>query len=516
VVPGSVRSVPRSWAILAVAAILAAGCASQDPPAVATPGGSGPSSAPSSPAASPSGGAKGPPPQLGTASSLEPFGTTAVVSIVGHRTSEFMVAHAPANHDVLVATGMDWDGPSQTVQCAAFASADGGGSWDATAVLPGHASAKEETDPWVAISPEGVAYLTCAESGVGLLLSRSSDGGRSWRDATLVPTGGLPIKDAIGAFAGGELLVCFQQGGPLQVIRSTDDGATWTNVSPGGVAAGCNGVARGPDGTTYVLWQGGGTLEADNLSPAPPSFGVLHSRDSGVTWTSVTLDTELGPAPANMQGAPQAAAPSMAVSGRTGTLFVSAQRYQNAEVAGGAGTESQALAVLKRSRDGGATFADLEMPTAFTATCAPAEGAPAGPCNQVHPTLTVDERGRLVLQFSLSDAQSLHKETWVTVSADEGDTWVRPLQLAQSDANASFVSPGNLVPDPQNATKDPAGIPGSAQGRATDMTWPVFHRDGGEYFGITTNARGQAVDLWVQHDASGRNQIRAQRVTILD
>lgn len=503
-----------------VLALALAGCdsgapAQPGPPAptasgAATPNGALPSASPRPVA----------PPEIPPVADLAAVGTPVVVSVDGHRTSEFMAAHDPMRPDRIVAAGMDWDGPSQTVQCAAFASADGGATWTRTPVLPGLPTQKEQTDPWVTFDPAGTAYVSCAVGGTGLYLSRSHDGGMTWAEGQLVPTGGFPIKGALGAFGHGELLVCYQQGGPLHVLRSTDDGAKWTDVSPGNVPAGCNGIQRSPPGpgapagTTYVLWQGGGQLEADNLNPAPPSFGILRSTDGGVSWTSQLLESELGTAPANMQGAPQAAAPSMAVSNLTGTVVLAAQRYQNAEVAGGVGTTSQALGLLKRSTDGGMTFTDLRMPEAGTTECAAAEGAPGAVCNQVHPTLAFDARGRLILQFSLSDAQSLHKETWMTVSSDEGSTWLRPLRLAVTEANQSFVAPGNFVPDPQTVVEDPAAVPGSAGGRVTDLTWPVFHRDGGEYFGITTNGAGEAVDLWVQHDGNGRNQILAQRVAL--
>ncbi|HUR62357.1 MAG TPA: sialidase family protein [Candidatus Thermoplasmatota archaeon] len=447
------------------------------------------------------------------AQGLTPLGDAVPVSVAGHRTSEFTVARDPSNTTRLLAAGMDWDSPDATVQCTAFVSQDGGRSWKAVAALPGHASTREDTDPWVAVDAAGRSYLTCTEAGVGLLLGESTDGGLTWSEARPVPTGGIPAKDAIGAFGDGDLYLCFQQG-KLQIMHSADRGATWQQFGFKDVIAGCNGVVQGPEGNVYVMWQGGGAIEADRPQPPPPAVGVATTKDHGASWSTTTISQDLGTAPPNMQGAPQAAAPSIAASPITGTVFVAGQRYQNAEVAGPVATGSTADTVLVRSRDAAATFAPLQLPRFPSEACAD--------CNQVHPTLAVDDAGRLVLQVTLSTADSLHKEVWVTASADEGDSWLTPLLLATTDMDSSFASPGNFLPDPagvaqdaQDIASDPASAPSAAQARATNLSWAVTHRDGGEYFGITT-AGDTVVDLWVQHGPDGRNTITSRLVRILE
>lgn len=494
-------------ALLAVLAVGLAGCGGKATAPATSP--------PTQQAASPAGHPAPPQPAanhtIGPALGLQLATSPVPVSVPGHRTSEFTVARDPTQPLHLVAAGMDWDSADGTVQCAAFVSRDGGHAWTAVQALPGHVATDEDTDPWVAIDAKGVVYLTCTEAGAGLLLGKSLDGGTTWQDAQAVPTGGTAAKDALGAFGDGELYLCFQQGN-LQVLHSTDHGATWTQ-SGFDTNAGCNGVAQGPDGAVYVVWQGAGAIEADNLNPAPPAFGVLSTLDHGRSWSSVTLNSDLGTAPQNLPGAPQAAAPSLAVSNVTGTVFVAAQHYQNAEVAGGVATQSTASAILARSRDHARTFTALRLPTVPSEACAT--------CNQVHPTLAVDDRGRLVLQVTLSSADSLHKEVWMSVSGDEGDTWLPPVLLGLTDTNQSYAGAGNFLPDPASVAqaagdvaKDPGSAPGAAQAQATHETWAVFHRDGGEYFGIATTP-GVAVDLWVQHDANGKNAILARLVSIL-
>lgn len=446
-------------------------------------------------------------------------GPTVLVSVPGHRTSEFTVAADPTRPGGLLAAAMDWDSEAATVQCGAYWSADGGAAWTAVSALPGHAAVREDTDPWVAFDATGRAYLTCSEGGVGMLMGQSPDGGRTWETARPVPTGGLPIKGAVGAFGDGELVVCFQQGGAFQVLHSLDRGGNWTSTVFPQLSAGCNGVQRDANGTTYVLWQSGGALEADNLNPAPPGVGILYSTDGARTWTPVHIQDELGAAPANMQGAPQAAAPSMAISPVTGAIFVAAQQYQNAEAVGPLGPESRALAKLWRSNDRGRTFDEVPVPQVSTSACGTGEQLQT-PCNQVHPTLAFDALGHLAFQFTLSDGTSLTKQVWVAVSGDESTTWPQSTMLSETGASQSYLLPGNALPTPegivaqaQEVAADPSSAPAAASARADSATWPLFHRDGGEYFGIAPVPGGIA-DLWVEHDADGRNQILSRRLAI--
>ncbi|MEA3191004.1 MAG: repeat-like domain [Thermoplasmata archaeon] len=497
---------------LVLALLLLAGCGQPlDEPAATT--GTAPSN-PEGPPANATAPPARPPAVLGLAAA-----PAVLVSVAGHRTSEFTVAADPVHPGGLLATAMDWDSGDATVQCAAYWSADAGGNWTAVPALPGHAAVREDTDPWVAFDATGRAYLTCSESGVGMLLGQSADGGRTWEEARLVPTGGSPIKGAIGAFGAGELVVCYQQGGAFQVLHSLDRGGNWTATVFPGMSAGCNGVQRDAAGTTYVLWQSGGALEADNLNPAPPGVGILYSNDGARTWAVVHLQDELGAAPANMQSAPQAAAPSLAISPVTGAVFVAAQQYQNAEAAGPFGTESRALSKLWRSTDRGRTFEEVAVPQVVSAACGTSEQLEA-PCNQVHPTLACDALGHLAFQFVLSDGTSLRKQAWVAVSGDDGATWPQALMLSETGPDRSYLLPGNAVPTPEGVVQqardvaaDPAAAQSAATARADSLTWPVFHRDGGEYFGIAPVPGGVA-DLWVEHDADGRNQILSRRLSI--
>lgn len=487
-----VTVVGRSWAAILLLAFLLAGC-------------SGP--APRHEAQDPGQPAMG----IAPSASLAALTPSIPVSVRGHRTSEFTVARDPLDPYHLVAAGMDWDGGTGVVQCAAFVSTDGGRKWTVVQALPGHASANEDTDPWVAIDGTGRVYLTCTEAGVGLLLGTSSDGGMTWTDAKPVSTGGLATKPSIAAFGDGEVYLCFNQG-TFRVLHSVDAGLTWSEKSFA-VQAGCNGITRSPDGTVSIVYQGGGAVEADRPSPPPPVLGVVSTKDNGTTWTDTVLAEDLGAAPATAPGLPQSAAPSIVYSPLTGTLFVAAQRYQNAEVVGPLTVAPRADGILMRSRDDGLTFEDLRLPVAHSEECPD--------CHVVHPTLTVDAKGRLVAQFTLSDSMSLRKEVYVSASSDEGENWLDPLRIAVTTAESSYISPGNIVneigAEPVEAIEEvmehPEQAPAILTSQATHLTWPVTHRDGGEYFGITSTPDG-IVDMWVQHLGDGQNTIMARIVAI--
>lgn len=485
--------VGRSWAAGLLLALLLAGCADVGPgrpmhePATDGPLGIGPASA------------------------LAALTPQIAVSVRGHRTSEFTVARDPLDPMHLVAAGMDWDGGAGVVQCAAFVTFDGGRKWTTVPALPGHSSANEDTDPWVAIDGTGRVYLTCTEAGAGLLLGASDDGGLTWTDAKPIPTGGLAAKPSIGAYGDGELWLCFSQG-TFRVLHSTDRGASWSEKSfP--VQAGCNGIGRAPDGTVSIVYQGGGAVEADRPSPPPPVLGVVSTRDGGATWTDTVILEDLGAAPATAPGLPQSAQPSLAVSPLTGTIFVGAQRYQNAEVVGPLVLNPRADAILVRSRDGGATFEELRLPAAISEECAN--------CHVVHPTLAVDAKGRLAAQFTLSDDTSLRKEVYVSVSSDEGEDWVDPLRIAVTTVESSYLNPGNVVnelgSEPVEAIEEAMEHPEQAQAiltsQVTHATWPATHRDGGEYFGISSTPEG-ILDMWVQHNGDGQNTVTARIVQI--
>ena len=102
------------------------------------------------------------------------------------------------------------------------------------------------TDPWVAIGPDGTAWAMSLSTTGGvfaegssnaMLVSRSEDGGRTWRDAVALITDTRPFfndKNAITAdpFDARFAYAVWDRlresgGGPAMFSRTTDGGANW-------------------------------------------------------------------------------------------------------------------------------------------------------------------------------------------------------------------------------------------------------------------------------------------------
>jgi len=419
----------------------------------------------------------------------------ALVTTPGHQASEFTVARDPRDPKHLIAASMDWDTPSGTVGCVANISNDGGRTWTTGGGIDqnGH----HHVDPWVTIDDNGDVYLACIDLGIdaaGALVrtvqvAKSVDGGSTFGSPVSVPQTGAATRDAVFA-TNGDLFVCFEDG-DLTLVRSVDGGATWLPATKfAGLQAECDGIVAGPTGTLYLGWTATG-------GSAPAStFGTAVSSDGGASW-STTAAGQIG-GTASGPPFPQAAAPSIAVSPTTGHVFIASQRAVQVDP-----VRSRTALRLQRSTDDGATFQDVSVTLPATATCAD--------CSVLNPTVTVNDAGELGLQLTLSDDNSLHHEVWFLVSSDEGAHWLAPVQLGTTDATSSYVWPEAWVGDAAFYANGVVGLasdpdPSRGLGLLMRAVWPYFHRDGGEYFGITSEG-SDFVTMWVDHFDHGRSQI---------
>ena len=239
---------------------------------------------------------------------------------------EPFVAVQPGNSNLLAATWQQdrWSNGGARALVTAV-STDGGVTWSRRLMpfsrcggaLAGSSGDYERaSDPWVDIGPGGVIYSMAlsfnggtllAGSSSALLVSRSTDSGRSWSEpATLLRDGDTLFNDknsltadptdARYVFAVWDRID--NSGfGPTLMARSSDSGATWeparmiyAPVKAGGISQTLgNRIVVLPDGTLINLFT-----QIDTLGNQQTSwFGVLRSRDKGLTWSAPIRITDI-------------------------------------------------------------------------------------------------------------------------------------------------------------------------------------------------------------------------------
>ena len=271
-----------------------------------------------------------PPPSTGLVSGASSFSPTCAGvpnagTLYQNAEVEPHVAINPTNPNNLIGTWQQdrWsDGGSQGIAVAA--SFDAGATWNNSA-LPvsrcGGGSAvnggdyERASDPWVTFSPNGIAYqLSLGISGTSfqagsssaILVSRSSDGGRTWANPTTLIRDGAQFfndKNAITAdttdsryvYAVWDRLTSDNRG-PTVLARTTDGGATWEPArviyDPGiGNQTIGNVIAVMPDGTVINFFTQLNTVAGKVVG----SFVVIRSADKGLTWSvPITISSFLG------------------------------------------------------------------------------------------------------------------------------------------------------------------------------------------------------------------------------
>ncbi len=247
---------------------------------------------------------------------------------VSHDTTaqnETPLAANPRNTANLITGANDWN---YNDGCAVNASFDGGRSWTATlpnGFLPGVTKFTNDPavagtgsydaggDPAIAFGPDGTAYFVCqaftfgSPTEIALLLSRSTDGGRTWLDGRTTPLvhvanwqGNGKSKGSNGQFADHESIFVDQRTGfiyvswvqfngnsshsPVLVAVSRDGGHSFAppvRVTQGPVRNNQDArIVSGPDGTLYLTFdtgvQGGkGTV-----------IYASRSGDGGTSWST--------------------------------------------------------------------------------------------------------------------------------------------------------------------------------------------------------------------------------------
>lgn len=317
------------------------------------------------------------------------------------------------------------------------ASFDGGNNWSVTSApfsrcTGGNAGNggdfERATDPWVAISPDGVAYaMSLSFSGAALapgsasamLVSRSIDGGLTWSPpVTLIRDGDQFFNDknsltadpadARFVYAVWDRLNVAEDG-PIYFARTVDGGASWQparsiyDPGPGNQTIG-NLIAVLPGGSILNVFT-----EIDIVAGrVSASIRAIGSADRGDTWSGPVVvadvlalgaeDPETGTAVRDGSGIF-----ALDVDG-SGAIYIV---WQDARFSGG---QRDAIA-LSRSLDGGSTWSAPVRVNASTTTTA------------FTPSVHVRDDGIIGVTYydfrnNTTDPATLPTDYWIATSTD--------------------------------------------------------------------------------------------------
>ena len=274
----------------------------------------------------------------GTSARASASSAAFVVNVTNDTTAqnETPIAVNPTNPSNFIVGGNDWN---YNDGCSVNASFDGGRSWTATlpnGFLPGISKYTNDPavagtgrydyggDPAIAFGPNGVAYYACfgyqasSPYNVALLLSRSTDGGRTWQaGGTADPltqvavwqgngiskgsTGQFPDHEQMHVALDGTIYVTWAQfngqgsHSPVYVATSTDGGHSFSfaqRVTSGSVRSDQDQrITTDPrTGTAYL------TFDNSIQGGKGTAMYVASSTDRGTSWSApVRLGTFQNP-----------------------------------------------------------------------------------------------------------------------------------------------------------------------------------------------------------------------------
>lgn len=318
----------------------------------------------------------------------------------------------------------------------------------------GLASYNRVSDPWVTISPNGVAYqiaLSLADSNntSAVLVSRSADGGFTWGDpVTLIrdtaATTGFNDKEAITAdpYDSNYLYAVWDRSSsspnirPAYFARSTNGGVSWEPAhsiyNPGtNRAITLDQVLVLPDGTlvnVFVLYRNSANIE------------VIRSLDHGATWSApivVAADETIGTVNAKTQEALRTGSglPNATVDPTTGAIYIT---WADARFS----ASSRDGIALAKSLDGGVTWSQPVQVNQATNVQAFTPAVAAG-------------KGRVAVTYfdfrkDTPNPDTLLANAWRVVSTDGGFTWRESPVFGAFDLNAAPLTvEGNFIGDYQ-------------------------------------------------------------------
>jgi len=396
--------------------------------------------------------------------------------------NEVTIAAFPNNRNVLVATARDTRQASGFSWAGYYRSTDGGATWTNALVpgFPGDTSPEGVSspvhdagwsigsDPVITADREGRVYLAwlafgprTTEFAGWVVLTRYSDFGATYDFTSVVYVGHdtpsdklggpgnsrvtdkewIAVDDTGGACDGYLYMpwALFESAGgsvPIVFQRSTDGGRSWTPIihlshPPNSQNQGTT-VAVGPRGEVYVAWE---DFRKDRQL-------FTRSLDCGATFEPERPIASIVPVPEPLPGSAYRldSFPRIAVSGTTGTVFVTWADYST----------SDADVVLIRSTDRGASWS------------APARVNDVAANNQIFPAITTFS-GRVDVAFydSRNDPEGKLLDVYYAQSDDDGVTFLRNVRVTDSafDPNLGITAGGGaFIGDYNGIASNSAGV----------------------------------------------------------
>jgi hypothetical protein len=368
----------------------------------------------------------------------------------------------PSDRRRLVATWQQDIGTPAARSDLIARSADGGRTWQTTSI-PGltvctGGTADFASDPWLSVGGDGTVYFSGLQGSptadpppVGVVASRSLDGGRTWSEPATVAAADPGVDtDSVTAsptLDGHAYVVwaawdhSFQPpmtGNALRFARTTDAGATWSPGvlvhDPGPTAVDFSGhVLVLPSGDLLAVWA-----DFDVVSGLG-SLMVSRSADEGATWAEAGV-VAVQPVgrfedPESGVELPQPGFTSPAVA-PDGTVYIASE---------GSTSPTSGAITLSQSRDGGRTWTSSPLPdvSAFA----------------FEPAIAVEDHGTVgVLWYDIRRDvprdDELTTDVWFARSRDRGETW----------RQEHFAGPFDLRTAPNGRLGEYQGLAGLRRG----------------------------------------------------
>ena len=313
-------------------------------------------------------------------------------------------------------------------------------------------------DPNVKVNAAGevfVSYLL----GKDTVVQHSTDQGATWSAPVSVDVG---IKQSAQmdkpglAVRGNDVYVAFDIAQRFYVAASHDGGSTFNPVLINNNTIGWTlngGIVVDSNGVIYASWE---VIHKSGNAQGPQDVIVTKSTDNGVSWTILTVDSNLPPGPAcpSTCGWDYLGTGSAIAVDQAGNLYVN---YNAPLVDNGA-----PHVWYKTSTDGGATWSPrVELSTDAANSWHVFTGIAAGSAGDV----------RVAWMDNRTGAYNL----WYRSSSDGGQTWSTEVQVSQFRRGYSYVTTqGFAFPygDYITLTLDPTGHVQAAWGEGPNWVGP--------------------------------------------